>query len=61
MKQLINKSLFDILIKHIEKIFDEDGNEVKFTSINQKIEKKRFGYNPAVHIYINDKIEIKGC
>ena len=36
MKQLIDKSLFDILIKHIEKIFDENDNEIKFTSINQK-------------------------
>ena len=59
MKQLIDKSLFDILIKHIEKIFDENDNEIKFTSINQKIEKKRFGYNPTIHIYIDDKIEIK--
>lgn len=60
MKQLIDKSLFDILIKHIVKIFDENNNEISFDTIIQKIVKKRFGYNPTVHIYINNEIEIKG-
>lgn len=36
---MINKEFFDLLIKHILKLYDENSNEIKFNKITYKFEK----------------------
>lgn len=44
---------FDILIKNIEKIFDENGNEVLFSNLEFKKEKRKFSKTISTVLYIN--------
>lgn len=54
---MINKEneIFDILIKHIEYIFDKEGNIIPFTKLEFKREKRKYSSNVSTVLYIDDK------
>lgn len=50
-----NKEIFEILIKHILKIYDENDNEVYFSKLNILEEKRKFSSTISKSFYIDDK------
>ena len=49
-----NEEIFDILVKHIIKIFDENDNEVKFSKLQIVFEKRKFSSSKSKNLYIDD-------
>lgn len=51
---MINKEFFDLLIKHILKLYDENSNEIKFNKIIYKFEKRKFSSVTNLVIYVDN-------
>ena len=49
-----NKEIFDILVKHILKIFDENDNEISFNNLELKEEKRKFSSKCCKLLYIDN-------
>lgn len=51
---MINIEFFDLLIKHILKLYDENNNEIKFNEIIYKFEKRKFSSVTSLVIYVDN-------
>ncbi len=56
MESSNKEEIFDILIKHILKIFDENNNEIKFSEIKIKETKLKYASNSSIHVYLDNNI-----
>ena len=54
MKSSCNKEFFEILVKHILKIFDENDNEIFFNKLEIKEEKRKYSSKIAKLLYIDN-------
>ena len=50
-----NTEIFDLLIEHIIKIYDENDNEISYNKISYKIEKRKYSITYSLVFYIDDK------
>lgn len=51
---MINTEIFDLLIKHILKLYDENNKEIKFNKITYKFEKRKFSSVTSLVIYVDN-------
>ena len=51
---MINTEFFDLLIKHILKLYDENNEEIKFNKITYKFEKRKFSSVTSLVIYVDN-------
>ena len=50
----MNKEILEILIAHIQKILDKDGNVIPFNKIELKYVKLKYGYKESLNVFIDD-------
>lgn len=50
-----NKEFFDLLLTHIEKVIDENGNDIKYNKLSFKYEKRKYSSVKSIVLYIDDK------
>lgn len=50
----MNKEILEILIAHIQKILDKDGNDIPFNKIELKYVKLKYGYKESLNVFIDD-------
>jgi hypothetical protein len=55
MIENFNKEFFDLLITRIEKIIDENENDVKFNTLEFKYEKRKYSSVKSIVLYIDGK------
>lgn len=54
MENKIDTSFFDILIQHIIKIIDKQGNEISFSKLEFKLEKRKYSSSVSPILYIDN-------
>lgn len=50
----MNKEIFDLLIKHILKIYDENDVEITYKTLSYKIEKRKYSITESLIFYIDN-------